>query len=50
MDTTKMTVAEVRSVIYRYINYYNLRRIYTTNGGLAPMEKRRRYYAADKAA
>ena len=50
MDTTKMTVAEVRSVIYRYINYYNLRRIYTTNGGLAPMEKRRRYYVADKAA
>ena len=50
MDTTKMTVAEVRSVIYRYINYYNLRRIYTTNGGLAPMERRRRYYAVDKAA
>ncbi len=50
MNTTKMTVAEVRSVVYRYINYYNLRRIYTTNDGLSPMEKRRRYYAATVAA
>lgn len=50
MDTTKMTVAEVKSVIYRYINYYNLRRIYTTNGGLSPMEKRRLYYAANTVA
>lgn len=50
IDTTKMTVNEVRSVIYRYINYYNLRRIYTTNGGLSPMEKRRMYYAANMAA
>lgn len=50
MDTTKMTAAEVRSVIYRYISYYNLRRIYTTNGGMSPMEKRRQYYAAISAA
>lgn len=50
IDTTKMTVNEVRSVIYIYIHYYNLRRIYTTNGGLSPMEKRRMYYAANKAA
>lgn len=50
MDTTKMTTAAVRSVIYRYINYYNLRRIYTTNGGLSPMEKRRMYYATNMAA
>ena len=50
MDTTKMTTDEVKSVIYRYIHYYNLRRIYTTNGGLPPMEKRRRYYAKTIAA
>lgn len=50
MDTTKMTVLEMRSVIYRYINYYNLRRIYTTDEGLSPMEKRRRYYAANMVA
>lgn len=50
MDTTKMTADDVRSVIYRYINYYNLRRIYTTNGGLSPMEKRRRYYAVTSVA
>lgn len=50
MDTTKMTTDEVKSVIYRYINYYNLRRIYTTNGGFPPMEKRRQYYAKTIAA
>ena len=50
MDTTKMTTDEVKSVIYRYIQYYNLRRIYTTNGGLPPMEKRRQYFAKTIAA
>ncbi len=50
MDTTKMTTDEVKSVIYRYIHYYNLRRIYTTNGGLPPMEKRRQYFAKTIAA
>ena len=47
MDTLKMTAAEVRSVIYRYVGYYNLRRIYTTNGGLPPMVKRRLFYRHD---
>ena len=41
-----MTKDEVKSVIYRYIHYYNLRRIYTTNGGLPPMG----YYAESIAA
>ncbi len=50
MDVAKMTVFEVRSMIYRYIIYYNLKRIYTPNGGLSPIEKRRRYYAATIAA
>ena len=50
MDTTKMTVDEVKTVIYRYINYYNLRRVYTTNDGLPPMEKRRRYFAKTASA
>ena len=50
MDTTKMTTDEVKSVIYRYIHYCNLRRIYTTNGGLPPMEKRRQYFAKTIAA
>ena len=48
--TAKMTTDEVKSVIYRYIHYYNLRRIYTTNGGLPPMEKRRQYFAKTIAA
>ena len=44
MDTLKMTVAEVRSVVYRYVAYYNLRRVYTANAGLPPLMKRRRFF------
>jgi transposase InsO family protein len=36
VDTRKMNMAEVRSMIYRYICYYNLRRIYSVNGGYPP--------------
>ena len=41
---------EVRSVIYRYIAYYNLRRIYSTNGGYPPMAYRRMYYSGQLVA
>ena len=34
MDTAKKTAAEVKSVIYRYITYYNLRRICSANGDI----------------
>lgn len=50
LDTLAMTIAEVRSVIHRYIAYYNLRRIYTANGGYPPMVYRRMYYEGLKAA
>jgi transposase InsO family protein len=50
MDTTKMTIAEVKTVIYRYICYYNLRRIYSTNDGWPPLIFRRIYYQNQKAA
>ena len=33
MDTSKMTTTEAKTIIYRYICYYNLRRIYSTNDG-----------------
>lgn len=44
MDTEKLTVAQVRSVVYRYVWYYNLRRVYTTNDGYPPLIWRQRYY------
>jgi transposase InsO family protein len=44
-DTTKMTMAEVKSLIWRYfMSYWNNRRICSANGGLPPMVKRQRYY------
>lgn len=50
MDTTKMTVAEVKTVIFRYIHYYNLRRIYSTNNGWPPTVYRRMYFESLMAA
>lgn len=50
MDTTKMTAAEVKSVIYRYIAYYNLRRICSVNGGYPPVVYRRMYFEGLRAA
>lgn len=44
-DTTKMTAAEVKTIIYRYIHYYNRRRIYTTNGGYPPLVYREMHKA-----
>lgn len=43
-DTKKMTMEELKSLIWRYfMSYWNNRRICTANGGLPPAEKRRRY-------
>lgn len=44
-DTGKMTVEEVKTLIWRYfISYWNNRRICSANEGLPPMVKRQRYY------
>ena len=44
-DTEKMTVDEVKTIIWRYfISYWNNRRICSANEGLPPMVKRQRYY------
>lgn len=44
-DTEKMTVDEVKTIIWRYfISYWNNRRICSANGGLPPIIKRQRYY------
>lgn len=43
-DTEQMTVDELKILIWRYfLSYWNNRRIYSVNGGLPPMLKRRRY-------
>lgn len=50
-DSEKMTVAELKVLIWRYfLSYWNNRRICSANGGLPPMVKRRRYYEAIEQA
>lgn len=42
--TEEMSVEELKALIWRYyMSYWNNRRICSANGGLPPMEKRRRY-------
>ena len=44
-DTTKMTVDQLKTLIWRYFfSYCNNKRICSANGGLPPMVKRQRYY------
>ena len=46
-NTEKMTVEELKILIWRYfISYWNNRRICSANGGLPPMIKRKQYYEA----
>ena len=46
-DTSSMTVAQLKTIIWRYfISYWNHRRICSANGGLPPMVKRQQYYAS----
>lgn len=43
--TEKMSMGTVKSMVFRFIEiYYNRKRIYTTNGGYPPLEKRYLYY------
>lgn len=47
-DTEKMTVAEVKELIWRYfMSYWNNRRICSFNDGLPPAVKRRIYYESE---
>jgi transposase InsO family protein len=43
-DTKKMPMEEVKSLVFRYICYYNLRRIYSVNGGYPPQVYRQIYH------
>ena len=48
-NTEKLTIEELKTIIWRYfMSYWNNRRICTANGGLPPMEKRRRYELSAK--
>lgn len=45
-DTTLLSRAVVRSMVFRYIHYYNLCRITSVNVGLPPLVYRRKYFHA----
>ena len=42
----QLSMSEVKSIIFRYIHYYNRRRIYSTNGGLPPLVFRQAFLPA----
>ena len=44
LDTTKLRREDVKVIIFRYIHYYNLRRISSVNGGLPPLVYRKNYW------
>ena len=50
LNTTRMTTDEVKTIIFLYIHYYNLRRIYSTNNGWPPAVYRQMYYETLMAA
>ena len=43
-DTTKLQRDVVKSMVFRYIHYYNRRRISSVTGGVPPLTYRERYY------
>ena len=50
-DTKKMTMEELKTLIWRYfMSYWNNRRICSANDGLPPMVKRDRYYCSFQQA
>ena len=47
LKSTDFTVAQLKTIIWRYfMSYWNNRRICSSNDGLPPKVKRDRYYAA----
>ena len=47
IDTQVLTIAEIKTMVWRYFMiYWNRRRICSANKGLPPLVKRQRYYAA----
>lgn len=50
INTLELSRTQVRSVVYRFIAYYNLRRVYTSNGGWPPLVYRQQFYQITAAA
>lgn len=51
LKSTQFTVKELKVIIWRYfISYWNNRRICTSNNGLPPMVKRKKYYDSSAMA
>ena len=50
VNTRTLTKEEVQSILFRYISYYNLRRISLVNGGLPPLVYRQQYLKRTGAA
>ena len=47
LNTERLTVEELKTLIWRYfMSYWNRRRSCSANGGLPPAVKRQRYFAA----
>lgn len=47
LDPERLTVEELKTLVWRYfMSYWNRRRICSANGGLSPAAKRQRYFAA----
>ncbi len=50
-DTSKLTIEELKTLIFRYfMSYWNNRRICSRNGGLPPMLKRQKYFESMEEA
>ena len=50
-DPEQLTVEQLKSLVWRYfMSCWNNRRICSANGGLPPMVKRNRFYAAKTMA
>ena len=51
LDPERLTIEELKTLVWRYfMSYWNRRRICSANGGLPPAVKRQRYFAALAAA
>lgn len=50
INTLELSRTQVRSIVYRFIAYYNLRRVYTSNDGWPPLVYRQQFYQITSAA
>lgn len=46
LETTRLRREDVKTMIFRYIHYYNLRRISSVNCGLPPLLHQKNYWTS----